>query len=328
MDYSTLLLLLSTFVCASILIFIHRLFNQNPESTKLPPGPPPFPIIGNILELGKNPHKALTKLSKIYGPIMTLKLGSITTIVISSPQIAKQVLHENGKAFSSRTIPHSVNALDHHKCSMVWLPPTLQWRNLRRVCATKVFSPQVLESTQILRQQKVQQLLDFVKERCKKGEVVDISEAVFTTVLNSISTTFFSMDLSHSTSDKSQQEFKDIICGVMEESGRPNVADFFPILQLLDPQRAHARMTTYFKKLCEIIDGIIEERMRSKVDSKDALNSLLNNIEESGPQFSRNEILHLFLNFKVTDFIPLYFWRSIFEYLLTKYQQEILSLRI
>ncbi|KAH1235165.1 Geraniol 8-hydroxylase [Glycine max] len=81
------------------------------------------------------------------------KLSSITTIIISSPQVGKQVLHENGQVFSSRTIPHSLHALDHHKYSVVFMPPSPKWRNLRRVCATKIFSPQVLDSTQILRQQ-------------------------------------------------------------------------------------------------------------------------------------------------------------------------------
>ncbi|RDX91585.1 Cytochrome P450 76AD1, partial [Mucuna pruriens] len=89
MDYQAVLLLIITFVSASILIFIRRLFNQTSESTKLPPGPRPFSIIGNILELGTNTHRALTKLSRIYGTFMTLKLGSITTIVISSLQVAK-----------------------------------------------------------------------------------------------------------------------------------------------------------------------------------------------------------------------------------------------
>ncbi|MED6224668.1 hypothetical protein PIB30_086318 [Stylosanthes scabra] len=43
------------------------------------------------------------------------------------------------------------------------------------------------------------------------------------------------MDFAHYTSHKSQ-EFKDIIWGAMEEAGRPNVMDFFPIFRLLDPQ--------------------------------------------------------------------------------------------
>jgi len=38
-------------------------------------------VVGNMLELGKNPHKALIKLSKTYGPIMTLKKIVIHTSV-------------------------------------------------------------------------------------------------------------------------------------------------------------------------------------------------------------------------------------------------------
>ncbi|KAH1155648.1 hypothetical protein GLYMA_18G223100v4 [Glycine max] len=302
MDYQTILLFI-TFVNAIILIFIPKLFNHTPESTNLPPGPHPFSIIGNILEIATNPHKAATKLSRIYGPLMTLKIGSITTIVISSPQLAKQVLHENGPVFSSRTIPHSVHALDHHKYSIVFMHPSPKWRKLRRVCATKIFSPQALDSTQILRQQKVHKLLDFVEERCKKGEVLDIGEAIFTTTLNSISTTLFSMDLSNSTSEESQEN-KNIIRAMMEEAGRPNVADFFPILRPLDPQRSFARMSNYFKKMFKIIDGITEERMCSRLletDSKvykDVLDSLIN-IEETGYQLSHNEMLHLFLDLLV-----------------------------
>ncbi|TKY65582.1 steroid 17alpha-monooxygenase or 17alpha-hydroxyprogesterone aldolase [Spatholobus suberectus] len=59
-------------------------------------------------------------------------------------------------------------------------------------------------------------------------------------------------------------------------------------------------MTKYFKKLCEIIDGIIEERMCSrfsKTDSKeckDVLDSLLDIIEETNSQLNRHEMLHLF----------------------------------
>ncbi|XP_057435521.1 cytochrome P450 76T24-like [Lotus japonicus] len=292
---------LVTLVFASILTFfiLKLLYNQTQNSTNLPPGPRPFPIIGNILELGRNPHIALTKLSKIYGPIMTLKLGTITTIVISSPQLAKQVLQEHGQIFSSRTIPHSAQVYDNHKISIAWLPTNAKWRKLRKVCATKVFSPQVLDSTKVLRQQKLKELLDFVKEKSSKGEPLDLSEAIFSTVLNSISNTLFSMDLSHTTSDEKSREFKSIIEGAMGDAGKPNVADFFPILRPIDPQGLHARMTSYFVKLAKIVDGIIEERMCSRADSKisnDVLDSLLSEIEETSSQLSRKEILQLFLD--------------------------------
>ncbi|KAL1331349.1 hypothetical protein AAHE18_12G178300 [Arachis hypogaea] len=265
MEYLALLII--SFV--SISIIIHHIFFKSKlgirahKSTKFPPGPKPLPIIGNILELGTQPHQALAKLSQTYGPIMTLKLGTITTIVISSPMLAKQILQKYDQIFSYRTIPDTVKALDHHMYSVGWLPPSTQWRILRRVCATKVFSPLKLDSTEVLRQKKLRELMDFVKT----------------------------------------QEFKDIIWGIGEESGRPNVVDFFPFLRFLDPQGARARMTKYTEKLIAFVDGLIEERLNLKAlemettnkRGKDVLDSVLEVMLEDNSQVTRLHVVHLFL---------------------------------
>ena len=85
MNYSILLLLLS-FLWSCINAPISALGSSKRKfgMARLQPGPRPFPIIGNLLELGDKPHQSLTTLSKTYGPLMSLKLGSTTTIVISS----------------------------------------------------------------------------------------------------------------------------------------------------------------------------------------------------------------------------------------------------
>ncbi|KAL4338558.1 hypothetical protein AHAS_Ahas12G0222200 [Arachis hypogaea] len=114
---------------------------------------------------------------------MTLKLGNITTIVISSPQLAKEVLHKNDLISSYRAVPDTLRALDHNLYSVGWMQPSNEWRILRRICATKVFSSQQLDSTQVLRQKKVEELMDFVKKRSEKGEALDIGEVAFITVL-------------------------------------------------------------------------------------------------------------------------------------------------
>ncbi|MFU0443319.1 cytochrome P450, partial [Candidatus Liberibacter asiaticus] len=59
---------------------IQVLFSIFTKKNQLPPGPKPLPIIGNLLALGDKPHKSLAKLSKTYGPLMSLKLGQVTTI--------------------------------------------------------------------------------------------------------------------------------------------------------------------------------------------------------------------------------------------------------
>ncbi|RHN79392.1 putative cytochrome P450 [Medicago truncatula] len=87
---TTMLILFLTYIAISLLSLILRTKKQK---YNLPPGPSPLTIIRNVFELGKNPQYSLAKFSKIYGPIMHLKLGQISTIVISSPDIAQEVLH-------------------------------------------------------------------------------------------------------------------------------------------------------------------------------------------------------------------------------------------
>ncbi|KAI8030238.1 Geraniol 8-hydroxylase [Camellia lanceoleosa] len=71
------------------------------QSQKLPRGPVPLPVIRNLLKLGNKPHLSLTELAKTQGPIMSLKFGRVTTVVISSSAMAKEVLQKQDLAFSN-----------------------------------------------------------------------------------------------------------------------------------------------------------------------------------------------------------------------------------
>lgn len=103
MNYLPLLPLI-TLAWVSIHVLISN-FTTLIKSFKYPLGPHPFPIIGNILELGNQPHQALTNIFQIYGPIMSQKLGNTTTIVISYPQVAKEVLQKNDQIHTNRMVP-------------------------------------------------------------------------------------------------------------------------------------------------------------------------------------------------------------------------------
>lgn len=103
MNYLPLLPLI-TLAWVSIHVLISN-FTTLMKSFKYPSGPHPFPIIGNILELGSQPHQALTNIFQIYGPIMRQKLGNTTTIVISYPQVAKEVLQKNDQIHTNRIVP-------------------------------------------------------------------------------------------------------------------------------------------------------------------------------------------------------------------------------
>nr|WHP37780.1 linalool 8-hydroxylase CYP76T1 [Camellia sinensis] len=299
MDYLTLVLVIS-FVWACFHVFWFSSAGKKPAPALLPPGPNPFPIIGNTLALGKRPHESLSNLSKIYGPLMYLMLGTIKTVVVSSPSIAKEVLQKHDHVCSSRTIPHTGHVFDHDKVSMVWMPVSSPWRSLRKIYKEHMFSTHCLDVGQGLRLKKVQELLDYVKLNCDNGQEVDIGKAAFTTTLNLLSTAFFSIDMTHHSSDSSQ-EFKGLVWAIMELAGKPNLADYFPLLRFIDPQGMHLQMKRCVQRLFDIFDGIINQRLHSRVSvssptTGDLLDVLLNLKKENGTQLSSSDIKHFLLD--------------------------------
>lgn len=69
-----------------------------------PPGPIPWPVLGNLALLGQYavPFEGFTALSKIYGDVYSLTLGTTRCVVVNSLEIIKEVLNENGKYFGGR----------------------------------------------------------------------------------------------------------------------------------------------------------------------------------------------------------------------------------
>ncbi|BFG16151.1 hypothetical protein CerSpe_024250 [Prunus speciosa] len=160
MDFLSFILLCLIVAWITIHALYYSFARRSSNPTRLPPGPNPFPFIGNLLELGNKPHLSLTKLSQRYGPIMTLQLGQITTVVVSSSAMAKQVLRTHDQFFCNRTIPDAVQACNHAKYGMPWLTVSPTWRNLRKICNSQLFAAKVLDANQANRHLKVQELID------------------------------------------------------------------------------------------------------------------------------------------------------------------------
>lgn len=295
--WSALLYLILTWTLTQALLYsISRAKNS---SKKLPPGPKPLPILGNLLQLGDQPHKSLAKLAQIHGPLMSLKFGQVTSIVVSSSAMAKQVLQTHDRYLSNRTIPDSIRALDHHTVGLPWMPVSPLWRNLRKICNTQLFANKMLDANQNLRRKKVEQLLELVHKSSLIGEAVDFGSAAFTTTLNLMSNTIFSIDLADPSSEMAR-EFKEMVHNIMIEAGKPNLADYFPLLRKIDPNGRRRRMTKYFGKILDLIHIIVEQRLElrkvtNSATNGDVLDTLLNITEENSEEISTNQIYQLIM---------------------------------
>ena len=92
------------FIIFLITIFlVYYLLSKKPEG--LPDGPAPWPVVGNIPLIAKQPlklHLLLDKLYKQYGGVYTLWFGSFPSIVISDIDLIRKALVEQADVFSDR----------------------------------------------------------------------------------------------------------------------------------------------------------------------------------------------------------------------------------
>uniref|UniRef100_A0A0E0EAA2 Cytochrome P450 n=1 Tax=Oryza meridionalis TaxID=40149 RepID=A0A0E0EAA2_9ORYZ len=72
-------------------------------SAPSPPGPHrQLPVLGNLLQIGSRPHRYFQAVARRYGPVVQVQLGSIRTVVVHSPEAAKDVLRTNDLQCCSR----------------------------------------------------------------------------------------------------------------------------------------------------------------------------------------------------------------------------------
>ncbi|QCD89243.1 geraniol 8-hydroxylase-like [Vigna unguiculata] len=286
MDTNSTLIFTFTLLLFAIITFLKvltSLLSPNKTKPNLPPGPKGLPVVGNLLQLGAKPHQTLATLAKTHGSIMSLKLGQVTTIVMSSAEAAKGVLQIHDHFLSNRKIPDAMKGANHDHFSLPFIPVSQQWRELRKLCNGLLFSNKNLDATVELRSKKVRELYSDIHHSSLKGEPVNIGRMAFKTIINQLSNTIYSEDLIQSA--EKAGEMKELVTNIMKEVGRPNLADCFPVLKMIDPHGIRRRTGSYFEKLLNIFKSLIHKRLELRNDAagyctkRDMLDAMLNDAE-------------------------------------------------
>uniref|UniRef100_A0A673HIN8 Uncharacterized protein n=1 Tax=Sinocyclocheilus rhinocerous TaxID=307959 RepID=A0A673HIN8_9TELE len=86
-----------------VLLLLWKSQRKQSSIGQLPPGPTPYPLLGNILQIDvKEPYKYYLKLSKKYGSVFTIWLANSPVVIISGYQALKDTMIGLGEEFSGR----------------------------------------------------------------------------------------------------------------------------------------------------------------------------------------------------------------------------------
>ncbi|GLJ29858.1 hypothetical protein SUGI_0590140 [Cryptomeria japonica] len=246
------------------------------RSKRLPPGPFALPLLGHLHLLEPNVHECLSKISQRYGPLMTLKFGMKTTIVVSSSAMAKEILKDNDQTFANRSVPVIARRITYDALDILWSPNGPRWRLLRKICVKELFSTKSTEALQPLRREEVRRTIGNIYKDSVKGIGIDVGAKAFTTSLNLITNMMWSIS---NETDERGVEFKDLIREIVYILGVPNASDLFPFLERLDVQGLYKRMQKVFGRFDKLFDRIIQDRVSGKSKGQDFLQSLLDLVE-------------------------------------------------
>ena len=152
----TWILGLATIVVA-ILIFHFKLRTR--PALPLPPGPRPWPIIGNFPHMGPVPHQALAALARTHGPLMHLRLGFVDVVVAASAAVAEQFLKVHDANFSSRPLNSGAKYVAYNDQGLLFAPYGPRWRLLRKITAVHMFSGMAMDDFRHIRQVRISALI-------------------------------------------------------------------------------------------------------------------------------------------------------------------------
>ncbi|PPD71302.1 hypothetical protein GOBAR_DD31819 [Gossypium barbadense] len=221
-------LFLSMILLFSLLIWL-KLAKR--KTLNLPPSPPRLPIIGNIHQLGKLPHRSLRDLSRKYGSLLLLQLGYNPTVVVSSADIVREIVKNHDIVFSNRPRTTAVDILFYGCKDMAFAPYGEYWRQVKKISVVELFSHRRVHSFQFVRDEEVELLINKIRSASLKGQSINLSEMLTSVFSNIVSRCV----LSHKSEDEDGcSKFGKLAKRLMILFTSFCIGDMFPYLRWLD----------------------------------------------------------------------------------------------
>ncbi|WCJ34191.1 Cytochrome P450 76A2 [Euphorbia peplus] len=188
---SNYLIPLITFLILSATFMLRRRRNSG---GRFPPGPSGWPIIGNLLDFTKLPHRTLNDMKQKHGHIIGLKLGSINTFVILSAKAASELFRNHDLDFADRIFSQTISKHDFNKGALSLLPYGSHWRVLRKLMTVDMLGNKKINETAFVRRKCMDDMICWIENEEETDAGINIADFVFLMMFNMMGNLVFSRD--------------------------------------------------------------------------------------------------------------------------------------
>lgn len=256
-------LLALTTVCLVFLTLKHY-HKEIPQGLRQLPGPKAFPVIGNLLELGKTPYLSLTEMGKRYGEVFQIQLGSRPVVVLSGLETVRQALIKQGDDFSGRPDLYSFRFINDGKSLAFSTDKTGVWRARRKLAYSALRSFATLEGKNpeyscVLEEHICKESKHLIKEldtAMKTEGKFDPFRYIVVSVANVICGMCFGRRYDHH--DQELLGLVNLSEDFVQVTGSGNPADFIPALQYL-PSKTMKKFVAINDRFCSFVQKIVSE---------------------------------------------------------------------
>ncbi|XP_007892109.1 cytochrome P450 1B1 [Callorhinchus milii] len=211
------------------------------QCRRRPPGPFPWPIIGNATQIGKVPHISFSRMARRYGNVFQIKLGSRSVVVLNGEECIREALVRKAEQFSGRPDFASFNEVSGGR-SLAFRSYCDRWKFHRRIAHSTVraFSTNNPDTKKTFQRHvvgEVQQLIQLFVEKSQSAGYFNPTSNLVVAVANVMSAFCFGKRYSHD-----DQEFLSLLSKndqFGKTVGAGSLVDVMPWLQYFpNPVRA------------------------------------------------------------------------------------------
>nr|A0A2Z5D852.1 RecName: Full=5-OH-xanthotoxin synthase; AltName: Full=Cytochrome P450 CYP71AZ6 [Pastinaca sativa]AXB38863.1 cytochrome P450 CYP71AZ6 [Pastinaca sativa] len=279
MDPVVIFLVLAFPIASVYLLFYHK---KRVGGLSSPPGPRGLPFIGNFFQLYKAPciHEYLWNLSKKYGSLMTLHMGSVPILVVSSPKMAKEVLKTQDLIYCSRPRMTGMRKLSYDGLDVAFSTYSEHWRHVRKLCTLELFTQKRAQLCfRLVHEQEVSRMIVRLSETAAASKDVNAFECFSNLSTSIISRVAFGKRYDEDGIGKERlqrmlSEIDAMLAGIF-------VSDFFPMFGWIDRLSGmRARLDRTFKEMDMFYEELIDEHLkpnRPESPTEDLIDVMLKN---------------------------------------------------